>query len=62
MSRLARQLPGHYRFTPAKDLADEIEWAKSRRIAPGDYEAGAAAHHREPPIPADLFDACLPGL
>ena len=26
--RLARQLPGHYRFTPAKDLADEIEWAK----------------------------------
>ena len=32
--RLARQLPGHYRFTPAKDLADEIEWAKARRIAP----------------------------
>ena len=32
IGRLARQLPGHYRFTPAKDLADEIEWAKSRRI------------------------------
>nr|MBA2266616.1 UvrD-helicase domain-containing protein [Chloroflexota bacterium] len=25
---LARQLPGGYRFTAAKDLADEIEWAK----------------------------------
>ena len=34
LSRLARGLPGHYRFTPAKDLADEIEWAKSRRIDP----------------------------
>ena len=34
IGRLARQLPGHYRFTPAKDLADEIEWAKSRRITP----------------------------
>ena len=55
VSRLARQLPGHYRFTPAKDLADEIEWAKSRRIAPGDYESAATTHHREPPIPADLF-------
>ena len=38
IGRMARQLPGHYRFTPTKDLADEIEWAKSRRIAPGDYE------------------------
>ncbi len=35
LSRLARGLPGHYRFTPAKDLADEIEWAKSRRVQPG---------------------------
>jgi len=34
IGRLARQLPGHYRFTPAKDLADEIEWAKSRRVTP----------------------------
>ena len=43
IGRLARQLPGHYRFTPAKDLADEIEWAKTRRIAPGAYVAAAAA-------------------
>ncbi len=53
LGRLARQLPGHYRFTPAKDLADEIEWAKSRRILPPDYERRAA--DREPPIPVDLF-------
>ncbi len=57
LGRLARQLPGHYRFTPAKDLADEIEWAKSRRIAPRDYERDVArvAPDREPPIPVDLF-------
>jgi len=57
IGRLARQLPGHYRFTPAKDLADEIEWAKSRRIVPREYEraAHAASPEREPPIPIDLF-------
>ncbi len=55
IGRLARQLPGHYRFTPAKDLADEIEWAKSRRIPPRAYEREAGAANREPPIPADLF-------
>ena len=53
IGRMARQLPGHYRFTPTKDLADEIEWAKSRRIAPGEYEHRAG--DRQPPIPADLF-------
>ncbi len=55
VSRLARQLPGHYRFTPAKDLADEIEWAKARRVPPDAYEARAAAGGRQPPIPVDLF-------
>jgi DNA helicase-2/ATP-dependent DNA helicase PcrA len=53
--RLARGLPGHYRFTPAKDLADEIEWAKSRQLDPRGYGDGAAAADREPPIPVDLF-------
>jgi DNA helicase II / ATP-dependent DNA helicase PcrA len=47
---LARQLPGGYRFTPAKDLADEIEWAKVRRQTPSTY-----APEREPPVPADVF-------
>jgi DNA helicase II / ATP-dependent DNA helicase PcrA len=57
LGRLARQLPGHFRFTPAKDLADEIEWAKSRRIEPRAYEREVARVDpgREPPIPLDLF-------
>jgi DNA helicase II / ATP-dependent DNA helicase PcrA len=42
-----------YRFRPAGDLATEIEWAKNRRIAPGDYLRSLDGH--EPPIPADLM-------
>jgi DNA helicase-2/ATP-dependent DNA helicase PcrA len=56
---LVRTLPGHYRFTPSKDLADEIEWAKSRRLTPSTYQAAIAGSlttpEREPPIPVDLF-------
>ncbi len=57
---LVRALPGHYRFTPAKDIASEIEWAKSRRLTPGTYEAAltavpAGSPPREAPIPVDLF-------
>ncbi len=56
---LVRGLPGHYRFTPSKDLADEIEWAKSRRLTPATYEAAVTGTPlvagREPPIPIDLF-------
>ncbi len=47
---LARSLPGGYKFTPAKDLADEIEWAKVRRQRPETYEP-----EREPPVPKDVF-------
>lgn len=49
---LASRLPGHYRFTPLKDLAEAIEWAKVRRIAPQRWvgEGGDRA-----PIPPDLF-------
>ncbi|MEJ7752913.1 MAG: ATP-dependent DNA helicase UvrD2 [Candidatus Limnocylindrales bacterium] len=50
---LARRLPGGYRYTPAKDLIDEIEWAKSRRISPDDYPRAAA--HRSPPTTVELF-------
>jgi DNA helicase-2/ATP-dependent DNA helicase PcrA len=53
--RLVRGLPGHYRFTPAKDVADEIEWAKSHRLQPRGYPDAAAGAGREPPIPVDLF-------
>jgi DNA helicase-2/ATP-dependent DNA helicase PcrA len=56
---LVRALPGHYRFTPSKDLADEIEWAKSRRLTPTTYERAVAGSpptsSREAPIPVDLF-------
>jgi DNA helicase II / ATP-dependent DNA helicase PcrA len=55
LGRIARRLPGHYRFTPAKDLADEIEWAKSRRVAPRGYVEASGDARREPPIPVDLF-------
>ena len=47
---MARSLPGGYKFTPAKDLADEIEWAKVRRQRPETY-----APEREPPVPPDVF-------
>lgn len=50
---LARNLPGGYRFTPTKDLMDEIEWAKSRRITPATYLARAVG--RTPPTTPDLF-------
>ncbi len=53
VGRLARALPGGYRFTAAKDLADEIEWAKSRRLQPATYAEHAA--DRSPPIPIELF-------
>jgi DNA helicase-2/ATP-dependent DNA helicase PcrA len=52
---LARGLPGNYRFAPTKDLADEIEWAKNRRIQPSAYAARASEADRAPPIPIDLM-------
>jgi DNA helicase-2/ATP-dependent DNA helicase PcrA len=52
VSPMARRLPGGYRFTPTKDLIDEIEWAKSRRLDPGTYEHRSG---RTPPIPMNLF-------
>jgi DNA helicase-2/ATP-dependent DNA helicase PcrA len=51
--RSARSLPGHYRFTPVRDLATEIEWAKARGIDPAGYEAALGT--RTPPIPVDLM-------
>ncbi len=56
VGRLARALPGGYRFTTAKDLADEIEWAKSRRITPATYASELeTTGGRTPPIPVELF-------
>ena len=49
---LVQRLPGGYRFTPARDLADTIEWAKVRRIPPARWVTEGADRA---PIPADLF-------
>ena len=49
---LVGRLPGGYRFTPAKDVADAIEWAKVRRIRPERWLAEGADRA---PIPADIF-------
>ncbi len=50
---LARNLPGHYKFTPSKDIADAIEWAKVRRIPPDQWQELAPPDKQ--PIPADLL-------
>ena len=49
---LVGRLPGHFKFTPARDVADAIEWAKVRRIEPDRWiaEGGERA-----PVPPDLF-------
>jgi DNA helicase II / ATP-dependent DNA helicase PcrA len=49
---LASRLPGGYRFTQVKDLAETIEWAKVRRIRP---ERWVAEGGDRAPIPAELF-------
>ena len=53
LRQIANSLPAPFRFRPAGDLATEVEWAKNRRLGPGDYLDGLDGH--EPPIPADLM-------
>jgi DNA helicase II / ATP-dependent DNA helicase PcrA len=55
LTPLQRSLPGGYRFTAVKDLADEIEWAKARRLDPERYHAAVVELGRTPPVPADLM-------
>ena len=55
LAPLQRSLPGGYKFTAVKDLADELEWAKARRLDPSSYQAAAEAIGRTPPIPGDLM-------
>jgi DNA helicase-2/ATP-dependent DNA helicase PcrA len=47
--------------TTARDLAGEIEWAKSSLVEPGEYPVAAAKAGREPPLDAakvaEVFDA-----
>jgi DNA helicase-2/ATP-dependent DNA helicase PcrA len=51
---LIRELPGGYRFSTLKDIADEIEWAKARQISPNVYERETSSDH-ESPLPANLM-------
>lgn len=51
--QIANRLPKPYRFRQAADLANEIEWARNRRITPERYADSLGDH--EPPIPADLM-------
>jgi DNA helicase-2/ATP-dependent DNA helicase PcrA len=53
LRQIGNTLPKPYRFRPAGDLATEIEWAKNRRVSPGDYARALGDH--VPPIPADLM-------
>lgn len=53
LRQIGNRLPGAYKFRPAADLATEVEWAKNRRIGPGDYLASAG--DRVPPIPVELM-------
>ncbi len=55
VGRIARGLPGGYRYTPAKDLAGEIEWAKNRRIGAAQYVAAVLDLGRQPPLPVELM-------
>jgi DNA helicase-2/ATP-dependent DNA helicase PcrA len=50
---IGNALPRPYKFTPAVDLATEVEWAKNRRLTPDRYLDGLGEH--EPPIPAELM-------
>ena len=55
----AGSLPRPFRFRPLADLANEIEWAKNRRLTPATYLEGLGEH--EPPIPPDLMAGVFTG-
>jgi DNA helicase-2/ATP-dependent DNA helicase PcrA len=49
---------GHDVASRAADLASEIEWAKARLVAPGEYAAAATAAGRSASLPLDQVAAC----
>lgn len=55
VSRLQAELPGGYRFVAARDLVQEIEWAKARRLTPTEYARAAQAVGHDGPLPSELF-------
>jgi ATP-dependent DNA helicase UvrD/PcrA len=53
LASLVSSLPPPHKFTPLRDVATEIEWAKNRRLRPEAYRE--VAGDREPPIPPDYM-------
>jgi DNA helicase-2/ATP-dependent DNA helicase PcrA len=53
LASLVSSLPPPHKFTPLRDVATEIEWAKNRLVKPDGYAATAAG--REPPLPIDVM-------
>jgi len=53
IASLANALPPPHRFLPRRELAQEIEWAKNRMIAPDRYLEELGDH--DPPIPPELM-------
>lgn len=52
---LVRRLPGHYRFTPTKDVLDALSWIANGGIPLADLAARAETDNRDLPIPDDLL-------
>ena len=52
---LVAREPAPFRFTPGKDVADAIEWAKIRRVEPRDLAREALAAGRSLPLPEDVL-------
>ncbi|MCW2973610.1 MAG: UvrD/REP helicase [Thermoleophilia bacterium] len=50
LDQIARSLPAPDCFRPRRELAQEIEWAKNRRIAPRDYLAELDRTGHEQPL------------
>ena len=52
---IRRSLPPPFKFRALGDLAQEIEWAKNRRLTPDTYLEGLGSH--APPIAEDLMQS-----
>ena len=55
IASLANALPPPHRFLPRRELANEIEWAKNRLVAPDRYLEELDRIGHDPPIPEPLM-------
>jgi DNA helicase-2/ATP-dependent DNA helicase PcrA len=61
IASLANALPPPHKFMPRGELANEIEWAKSRMVPPERYLEEVERLGHEPPIPAELMHRVYDG-